>query len=445
MFISKLHLHRRTFLRGMGAAVALPLLDAMIPARTLLAATAARPAPRMAFVYFPHGAVFDAWARGAAAGTLTLGPILQPLSSFRNQLTIVSGVENRHAYGPVHAITPGTWLSGVSPRKCDNATGGATADQIAADHLCRDTPLRSIAVIAEPPGKIGAGAWEGEYDQSYSTTISFRGPSMPVRMESSPRALFETLFAHSRTPNSRTPVPQNPGTSKPRNPETSILDLVAGETATLRQRLGPADRVRLRAYLDTVRDIERRVAKAEAGTCAIDASAERSNQCADRLRLLFDMVALAFRADLTRVASVMMAAEASSMTYDHVGVPEPFHLLSHHQNDPANLDKLVRIQAYHSRVLNQFLETLAGLPEGDGSLLDRSFILYGSNMSDSHAHDHFPLPLALAGGGCGSLGGNHHLQCPERTPIANVLLTMLRRAGVPVESIGDSTGECVGL
>jgi hypothetical protein len=410
MFISKKHLDRRTFLRGMGATVALPLLDAMIPARTALAATAARPVPRVAFVYFPHGAIMNEWTPADAGRLVELGRILEPLAAFKHRLTIVSGLENRHAYGPVHAITPGTWLSGVSPRASGDRSQGMTADQIAAQHIGRGTSLPSIEVATEETKRIGAGAWEGDYSDSLGTTVSFRGSSAPLPMEFSPRNLFDKLFAAG-------------GRSR------SVLDLVAADTADLQKRLGAADRAVLCRYLDTVRDVERRLETPE-------------DSFAERLRLMFDMIALAFQADITRVASFMMAAETSQMTYGQVGVPDPFHLLSHHQNDPAKIERLIRIQSYHTRVFATFVRTLADMPDGDGSMLDRSLILYGSNMSNSHAHDHFPLPLAVLGGGCGKLRGGQHLRYPDRTPISNLLLTMVQRAGVPVESIGDSSGEC---
>lgn len=404
MFITKAHLDRRTFLKGMGATVGLPLLDAMIPARTLLASTAVKAVPRLAFVYFPHGAVMNEWARD--------GRILQPLAPFGNRLTIVSGLENRHAYGPVHAITPGTWLSGIS---------GATADQVAAECLGCDTPLPSIAVSTEQATKISAGMWEGAYDESYGTTISFRrgaSSAEPVAMEFRPRAVFDTIY--HRAPGS-----------------TSVLDRVADDAVSLRKRLGPSDRSVLSDYLDTLRDVERRVDK--------ESEARLEESFVDRMALMFDLIALAFRADITRIASMMMAAETSSMTYNHLGVSDSFHLLSHHQNDPEKIEKLVRIQTFHTRMFASFIRTLAELPDGDSTILDRSIVLYGSNMSDSHAHAHFPLPLAVVGGGCGRLHGGQHLRSPDRTPISNLLLTVLRRAGLPVDSIGDSTGECAGL
>ena len=437
MFLTTSPLDRRTFLRGMGATVALPLLDAMIPARALLASSSTRPVSRMAFVYFPHGAIMNEWAPAADGNQLQLGRILAPLTPYRHRLTVVSGLENRHAYGPVHAITPGTWLSGTScARKQDEVAHSATVDQLAADHLGDDTRIPSLAVAAEQPKTIGAGIWTGEYDESRSTTISFRHGQQPVPMEWHPRAVFDSLFADQ--------LPA--GATHARGQRSpSVLDRIAGEAASLRKRLGPDDRTVLGDYFDTVRDVERRVDIAGAGEGSAATQADAADRFKDRLALMFDMIALAFRADITRVASVMMAAESSSLTYDHVGVHESFHLLSHHQNDPEKIEKLVRIQAFHTRMFAEFVRTLAGLPDGDGTLLDRSLILFGSNMSDSHAHDHFPLPLAVIGGAAGTIRGGRRLQYPDRTPIANLHLTMLRRTGIDAESFGDGTCECSEL
>jgi hypothetical protein len=242
-------------------------------------------------------------------------------------------------------------------------------------------------------------------------------------MEFRPRAVFDTLFPNNATGSA------------------SVLDLVADDAASLRKQLGPADRSLLSDYLEAVRDIERRVDEVHLRS----ASFGGSDTFTDRMALMFDMIALAFRADITRVASMMMAAEASAMTYEHLGVPDSFHALSHHQNDPEKIEKLVRIQTFHTSMFATFMGTLAALPDGDGSILDRSLILFGSNMSNSHAHDHYPLPLAVAGGGCGRHRGGQHLRYPDRTPIANLLLTLLGRSGVPVQSIGNSTGECAEL
>jgi hypothetical protein len=292
-----------------------------------------------------------------------------------------------------------------------------------------------------------AGAWEGQYGPDYSRTISFRDASSPVAMEVSPRRVFDCLFA----PGAAAGALEARARSR-----RSVLDLVAQDAAALPRRLGPRDRTALREYLDAIRDVECRVeradamGRADAGSPALGQAQgrpERSRGAADaerafteRQALMFDLVALAFRADITRVASFMMAAETSTMTFGHLGVPESFHLLSHHQHDPAKIAALVRIQRYHTAVFANFLRALAALPDGDGSILDRSLILFGSNMSDSHAHDHFPLPLAVAGGGCAALCGGRHLRCPDRTPLSNLLLTLLVGAGVEVTSFGDSTG-----
>jgi hypothetical protein len=434
MLITKTHLDRRTFLRGMGATVALPLLDAMIPAGTALAATAARPAPRLAFVYFPHGAIMDGWTPAADGPLTTLGPILEPLGPFADRLTVVSGLENRHAYGPVHSITPGTWLSGASARNDQGREYGITADQIAADHLSRGTRLSSMELAAEEPRIIGAGAWAGDYGDGYSATISFREASAPLAMELSPRRLFDRLFAPGSTTDTAAVAAR---------PRRSVLDLVAEDAAALPRRLGARDRATLRGYLDTIRDLERRVEQAEAREPAkLEPQGEMERAFAERQALMFDVMALAFRADITRVASFMMAAETSAMTYAHLGVPDSFHALSHHQYDPAKMEALARIQRHHTRLFAGFVRTLAESPDGDGSLLDQSLILYGSNMSDSHAHDHFPLPLAVVGGGCGALSGGRHVRYSDRTPISNLLFTLLERSGVPVPSFGDSTGKC---
>ena len=433
MFISKRHLDRRTFLRGMGATMALPLLDAMVPAGTALAA-GTRPVPRVAFVYFPHGAIMSEWTPAAEGRLVRLGRILEPLSPFMDRLTIASGLENRNAYGPVHAITPGTWLSGCAPPHPPSRLSRfgetglthpshlVTVDQIAAEHIGRDTLLPSIEISTEEPRPIALGAWQGDYSESFGTTVSFRGVSAPQPMEFRARNLFDKLFSSDSTADERVFRTAR---------ATTILDRVAEDTASLQKRLGPADRARLCEYLEAVRDVERRVEHAK----AFD----------DRLHLMFDLMALAFQADITRVASFMMAAETSPMTYDHLGISDSFHLLSHHQNDPEKLEKLVQIQSYHTRAFASFVRTLAELPDGDGSMLDRSLILYGSNMSDSHAHDHFPLPAAIVGGGCGALGGGRHLRYPDRTPLSNLLVTVLQRAGVPVDSIGDSTGVCTEI
>jgi Protein of unknown function (DUF1552) len=305
----------------------------------------------------------------------------------------------------------------------------------AGTRYCRRSALRR-----KRPKKIHAGIWEGQFDESYGRTISFRRGGVPVPMESSPRTAFDTLFECG--PRSAVHGPQ----STVHGSQSSVLDLVAGDAARLRTRLGPSDRTLLGDYLEAVRDVERRVEEVEAGRAGGAGQADGQEQIerrfVERMLLMFDLTALAFRADITRVASSMMAAETSSMTYSHVDAPESFHALSHHQNDPETPEQLVRIQTFHTKTFANFIRTLETLPDGDGSILDRSLILFGSNMSDSHAHDHFPLPLTMIGGGCGTTLGFRHVQLADRAPMSNLLLTVLRRAGVPAQSIGDSAAEC---
>jgi len=434
MYITKKHLPRRTFLRGIGAAVALPLLDAMVPAATALAQTAARPKPRMGFFYLPHGFINDRWVPPTDGPGFTLSPIMEPLAPFRSQLTVVSGLGNKPAESSaVHAITPGTWLSCVAPRKSHTAYGGVTVDQVAAARIGQDTPFPSIEVATEPRG--GSAACDGTYGCSFGNTISFRTPTVPLPMESNPQQVFRRLFGQGSTPEERDSIKRN---------FRSVLDMVMEDAADLERTLGAADRVVLDTYLDSVREIERR-AEATAQSDLNDVELpEFPSGVPDfdaRLRLMFDIIAIAYQADLTRIASFMMAAEVSNQAYTHIGITEAFHPLSHHNNDRQKMDQLVRLEHYHVQVFAEFLAKLAAIPDGDGSVLDNSILVFGSNMSDGARHNHFPLTPIVVGGGCGAIKGNQHIRCPDRTPLANLWLTLLERAGVEVESFGDSTEE----
>lgn len=433
MFITKKHLPRRTFLRGMGTAVALPLLDAMIPARTALAQTAANPTPHLGFIYFPHGAIMDRWTPATEGAGFELSPILKPLAPFKKQLTVVSGLENKPAISPaVHAITPGTWLSCVHPRASQDPYGGPTVDQIAAQHIGQDTPLPSLEACVELRG--GGGFCDRDFGCSYAGTISFRTPTTPLPMEDDPRKLFERLFGQGDTAEERKRLTHQ---------YSSILDLVSEEAADLQRTLGPQDRAMLSDYLDTVREIERRVQKMEAHDLSKvnvpNAPTGTPSAFEQHINLMFDLVALAYQANMTRIFSFMMAAEVSGLTYNQIGVPDAFHPLSHHNNEQAKMDKLVKIQTYHTGIFARFLDKLQKMPDGDGTMLDHSMILYGSNMSNSNAHNHYPLPTALVGG-WKKLKGDQHLKYPDQTPLANMLLTILDRAGAPMDKIGDSSG-----
>ncbi|HEY5667213.1 MAG TPA: DUF1552 domain-containing protein [Gammaproteobacteria bacterium] len=433
MFVTRKFLPRRTFLRGLGATVAVPLLDAMVPARTALAQTAAAAEPRLVFVYFPHGAVQGQWTPSQTGRDFEFTPILEPLERYRDQLTIVSGLSNQHAYGPVHAITPATWLSSVSPRKSQDPLGGVTADQIAAAQIGQNSPLPSLEIATEVEG--GAAACDSAYGCSFVRTISFRTPTTPLPMEVNPRKLFRRLFGQGDSPEERELLTAR---------RSSILDLIAEETEALRRVLGGGDQAKLDDYLDSVREIERRIAILEDSDISSldlpDAPIGVPADFNEHIDLMFDLLVLAFEANLTRIATFMMAAEVSDQTYNHIGVRDAFHPLSHHQNNPGKLARLTQVQAYHSEVFARFLERLRSTPDGDGSMLDNSILLYGSNMSDSNAHTHDDLPLAVVGGGAGRLNGGTHIREPDGTPISNLVLTLLQRAGVEIESLGDSTG-----
>ena len=430
MFITKKHLARRTFLRNVGVSISLPLLDAMIPAATALAQTAAVAPPRMGFFYFPHGAVMANWTPERSGSDFELKSILEPLAPFKDKLTIVSGLENKRANGPVHAITPGTWLSGEVPRVSHDPFGGITIDQIAAQHISQDTPMPSIEVATE-----AVGPCDRDYGCSYGSTISFRTPNTPLPMENNPRKLFQSLFGVGDSPEERAAMSSQ---------TSSILDLVMSETTQLQNQLGAADRQALSDYLESVREIERRIQKtAEHDMSAVvlpDAPQGIPDAFDEHMNLQMDLIALAWQANMTRVASMMLAAEVSNKTYNHIGVSDAFHPLSHHQNNPAKMARLVRVQEYHSRVFARFVQKLADTQDGDGSMLDNAILLYGSNMSNSNAHDHFPLPSAIVGTGGGRIKGGQHLVYPDYTPVSNLMLTLMDRIGVELESFGDSTG-----
>jgi hypothetical protein len=437
MFVTKKHLSRRMVLRGMGTALALPLLDAMIPARTALAQTAAKPTPHLGFIYFPHGAVMDRWTPTGQGSIGEFGQILKPLDPYKAMVTVFSNVNNQAPLGPVHALSPGTWLSCVHPAIGQEAHGGTTADQIAALHVGQDTPLPSLEVATDNHG--GGGFCDRDYGCSYAGTISFRTPTTPLPMEIDPRKLFIRLFGQGDNAAERAWLSKQ---------YTSLLDMVGEEAGDLQRVLGPSDKAMLADYLESVREIERRIQKMEArdlSHVAIpDAPAAGAHPFDEHINLMFDLVALALQANMTRVFTFMVAAEVSGQTYNFIGVPDAFHPLSHHNNEQAKLDRLAKVQTYHTTVFAKFLDKLAKMPDGDGTMLEHSLLLYGSNMSNSNAHNHYPLPTSIVGG-WKTVKGGQHLVLPEHTPLANVLLTMLDRAGVPQDKLGDSTGKVAGV
>jgi hypothetical protein len=423
-------LPRRTVLRGVVTAIALPLLDAMIAARTALAQTAAKATPHAGFIYFPHGAVEAQWTPTGTGQIGEFRDILKPLDKYKALTTVFSHIDNQAPLGPVHALSPGTWLSCVHPAISQDAHGGTTIDQIAAQHIGQDTPLPSLEVATENHG--GGGFCDRDYGCSYSGTISFRSPTTPLPMETDPRKLFIRLFGQGDNATERARLSKQ---------YVSLLDMVGGEVKQLQRVVGPSDNAMLSDYLESIREIERRIQKMEARDLSKveipNAPKEGAIQFDERINLMFDLVALAYQANMTRVFSFMIAAEVSGQTYNHIGVSDAFHPLSHHNNEQAKMERLTKVQAYHTTVFAKFLDKLAKMPDGDGSMLDHSMFLYGSNMAN-------PLPTSIVSG-WKTIKGGQHIVPPERTPLANVLLTFLDRAGIPQDKLGDSTGKLMEI
>jgi len=437
MFVTKKHLPRRTFLRGMGVTLALPLLDSMLPAQTPLSKTAAAPTPRLGFVYVPHGAVMDKWTPSSEGTGWEFTPVLKPLEPLRDSMNVLTGFGHRAAdTSAVHSLSPTTWLSGVRPKPTQgvDAYAGITVDQIAAQHLGQETQLPSLELATEDHAGL-LGACDRDYGCIYMNTLSWRTHTTPMPMEINPRKVFDRLFGGGSTPEERLARTEE---------DRSILDAVLDETNKLKKNLGKHDQATVSDYLDSVREIERRIqnsaVQVRSDIQLPDEPVGIPYSYEQHLNIMYDLMALAYQANITRVISFMVAREESNRTYPQVGVPDGHHATSHHQNRPEKLEKLVRIQGFHTAQLARFLTRLKNTPDGDGSLLDHSIILYGSNMSNSNLHNHFPLPTLVAGSGYGQIKGGRHLKYPDHTPMANLLLTMMAKANIPMESVGDSTG-----
>jgi hypothetical protein len=447
MFLAKKHLSRRTVLKGAGVTLALPLLDAMIPAATALAQTAAAPKMRMGFFYIPHGAIMgntvhgpqmDRWTPSGAGADFRLSPILASLEPHKKYVTSFGNLQNNAMVGGVHSLAPATWLSGVKPdRGSRGASMSATLDQIVAKHIGQNTTLPSLEVAAETTQQAAACSGSACF---YNTTLSFRDAHSPLPMEHNPRKVFVQLFGEGDTPQERTAISDQ---------TRSLLDRVRDRINAMRRDLGPADRAVLDNYVETVREIERRVQLASSrdlsGIDVPEAPIGELNQFASQVDLLFDLIALAYQADLTRVASYIMVAEGTNRTYNHIGVSDSFHPVSHHANDLSRIEKLVKIQTWHVERFAAFVKKLSAIPDGNGSLLDHSMFLYGSNMSNSDRHNGHPLPTLLVGGGNGALKGSRHIELREPTPLANLHLTILDKINARQDSFGDSTGIIAGV
>jgi hypothetical protein len=443
MFITKKSLPRRTFLRGMGATLALPLLDSMIPARTLLAQTAAKPLPRLGFVYVPHGAIMDKWTPAAVGGGFEFTPILKPLEPFRDYVNVVSGLGHRAAdTTAVHSLSPTTWLSGVRPKATQgvDAFAGVTADQIAAQAIGQDNPLPSMELATEDHSGL-IGSCDRDYGCIYMNTLSWRTPETPLPMEINPRKVFERMFGQGGSPSERLARIEE---------DRSILDAITKEASALQLQLGPSDRQTMNQYLENVREIERRIQRAEKsqGDADLQLPARPAGVPFDfeeHVALMYELMALSYQANITRVITFMVSREVSNRTYTQVGVTDGHHAISHHQNRAEKMAKNVLIQTFNVNQFKGFLEKLKQLPDGDGSLLDHTLLLYGSNMSNSNAHDHYPLPNLVVGGAAGKMKGGRHLKYADHTPMTNLLVTLLEKVGVKQQSLGDSTGTLENL
>jgi hypothetical protein len=440
MFITKKHIPRRAVLKAAGVSLALPFLDAMVPAGTVLAQTAAVPKLRTGFFYIPHGAIMgntshgpslDKWTPSGSGATFTLSPILASLEPYKKYVSSFGNLQNAATAGSVHSFTPATWLSATRPDTgAPRAHMATTLDQVIAKIIGQETPLPSLEVAAETTVQSAAGGG------GYYSTLSFRDAESPLPMEPNPRKVFLQLFGEGDTPQERATI--NTRTN-------SLLDLILEGTKSLKGSLGTGDRAVLDGYLESVREVERRTQKAASKDLSAftipEAPVGELDAFAEQVKLMFDLVALAYQADLTRVASYIMAAEGTNRTYNHIGIPDSFHPVSHHANDLARIEKLAKIQTWHLEQFAGFIKKMAETPDGQGSLLDHSIFMYGSNMSNSDRHDNYPEPNIVVGGGNGKMRlGGQHVVLPERTPIANLHLTLLQKVGVERDTFGDSTG-----
>ena len=433
-FLTKKHLSRRTFLQGTGVALALPFLESMIPAGSALAQTARRPT-RFGAIYFPHGAIMPKWTPTGEGAGFELSEILQPLKPFYDKISVISDLECATAYGSGatanHNRSAAAYLSGAFAKTGAKPELGITADQVIARKIGQETPLPSLELMIEEASlNCGDGL-----SCSYRDTISWQGPHSPLPMENNPQVVFERLFGDGNTASQR---------KLRRDQSLSLLDSVLGEAASLQRSLPHGDRTRLDQYLSDVREIERRIQKAgqqlsddlpvPAAPTGVPSDVE------EHVKLMFDLQVLAWQADITRVSTLLLAKELSNAVFPKSGIRDAFHILSHHSNIQQNKDKFAILNMYHVALFSYFLDKLQSTPDGDGSLLDHAVVLYGSGISDGNQHNHTDLPIILAGGASGKLKGGRHIRNPTKTPMANLLLSVVNMFEVPAEKHGDSTG-----
>jgi hypothetical protein len=435
MFISKRHLPRRTFLRGMGATIALPLLDAMVPA---MAATPAR-LSRYSFLHVPHGAAPGYWRPTGSGKQWALSRILQPIAPFKDHITVISGTDHRMAtsLSPEesagdHSRTAAVYLSAAHPKRTEgqDIAAGVTIDQVLARKIGQQSPLPSLELCIEDVGSLGVCGVG--YSCAYTNSISWSSPTSPLPMERNPQVVFERLFGDGGSAEER---------AARKREDRSILDSVLADTNRLKRGLGASDLARFDEYLDDVREIERRIALAET-TATVDFERPETAELPfdEHVKLMLDLQVLAFKADVTRVATMMFSRDLSAKVYAESGVPDAYHALSHHQADPIRMERYAKLNAYHVSIVGYFLDKLRSTPEGDSNLLDNSLVMFGSPMGDSDQHDHNDLPVLIAGTAAGRYDTNRHVENPKGTPLANFFLTLAEKEGIELPSFGDSTG-----
>ena len=437
MIITKKALPRRTFLRGMGASVALPLLDAMVPAMTAQAATPAQPVRRLGFVYMPMGSDITRWTPPGGETLGELSPSLSSLAPVKEHLTVITNLELKNSYPGTHATSNAGFLSAAKAKWTESTDYylGTTIDQVAAQQMGQETRLPSLELAMDLLSTVGQ--CDNGYACVYQNNLSWSSPTTPLPSEAHPRIVFERLFGEGGSPAERRAALQK---------RASLIDWVKDDIARLEREVGPEDRLKVEQYLDSVREVERRIQKAEAETAHnslpdLDRPVGVPAGYADHARLMFDLQVLALQGDVTRVITFQLARETSNRTYPEIGVSDPHHPLTHHGGDEEKIAKVAKINAFHVSLFAYLIEKLKATPDGDGSLLDHSLYLYGSGMGNPNVHDHVNLPILVAGGGAGRVKGGRHIRYAEPTPLANLHLTLLDKAGVRLDSFADSDGK----
>jgi hypothetical protein len=441
MIVTKKALPRRTFLRGVGTALALPLLDAMVPAMTALAATPANPVRRLGFIYIPMGSMIAQWTPPGTGSLTELSPTLKSLAPVMDQITVLSNMELRNAYPGTHATSNAAYLSAATAKWTESSDYqlATTVDQIAAKHIGQDTPVPSLEMAMDLLTTVGQ--CDNGYACVYQNNLSWSSPTTPLPAEAHPRIVFERLFGDGGSPADRRAELRK---------RSSLLDWMTDDISRLQNRLGASDKNKVNEYLDTVREVERRIQKAEADTADshlpdLDRPVGVPPSYADHARLMFDLQVLALQGDVTRVITFQLARETSTRTYPEIGVSDPHHPLTHSRGNAEMMAKVAKINAFHVSLFSYFLQKLKATKEGNGTLLDHSVYLYGSGMGNPDVHDHVNLPILVAGGAAGRIKGGRHVKYAEPTPLANLHLTLLDKVGVRLDSFADSKGKVAEL